>query len=371
MSRVRYIADTMEEAWSAARREHGARARIVRAGPGGGRAGVFEVVVETAGATPNVHARRAARLALSRAVAAAALAAGEAREAVASVAAQVAEPGRVGAVLARLAARLRAQALPEEFAGHVVARAREAIEQDAGAPERALEQAAAASAVESIAALLPVAAPTEPMRRGAEGRPTVIAVAGATGVGKTTTVAKLAAGLAAGRGLRIGFVAADAFRVGAVDQLRTYASILGAPLRAADGPSAVRESIAALGGCDVVLVDTPGRGHRDQERIAEIAEILRAARPDETHLLLPASASGATLARAVAAFAPVGATRLVLSKLDESEGLGALVEPWRRAGAGASWFTTGQEVPDDLERADARAFARRLVEGIAEPGAAA
>ena len=113
----------------------------------------------------------------------------------------------------------------------------------------------------------------------------------------------------------------------------------------------------------LVLVDTPGRGHRDTGRIGEIAEVLRAVQPDETCLVLPGSAGASTLRESVTAFAPVGASRVVLSKLDEGESLGSLVDVVRSGGIPAGWFTTGQEVPDDLERADARAFAERLVGG--------
>jgi flagellar biosynthesis protein FlhF len=117
-----------------------------------------------------------------------------------------------------------------------------------------------------------------------------------------------------------------------------------------------------------VLVDTPGRGHRDTGRIGEIAEVLRALQPDETCLVLPGSAGASTLRESAAAFAPVGASRVVLSKLDEGESLGSLVDVVRSGGIPAGWFTTGQDVPDDIEHADAHAFARRLLGTDASEG---
>jgi flagellar biosynthesis protein FlhF len=189
----------------------------------------------------------------------------------------------------------------------------------------------------------------------------VVALAGPTGVGKTTTLAKLAASWRVDRRLRVGIVAADAFRVGAVEQLRTYGNIIDAPVQAAHGPASAAEALARLADCDVVLVDTPGRGHRDAMRIGEVAETVRAVRADESLLVLPGSASAGTLSESADAFRAVAPTRVVLSKLDESEGLGALVGAVRRSDRPAAWFTTGQGVPDDLERADARAFAERLV----------
>jgi flagellar biosynthesis protein FlhF len=210
---------------------------------------------------------------------------------------------------------------------------------------------------------------TEPRVEAAEDAFRTLAVVGPTGVGKTTTLAKLAAEWRVARGLKVGLVAADAFRVGAFEQLRTYARIIDAPVRAADGRSSAVDALAALSECDVVLVDTPGRSHRDGGRIGEIADLLGALRPDETHLVLPGSASTRTLAESATAFAAVRPSRIVLSKLDESEGLGALVGAVRSSGVPVSWFTTGQEVPDDIERADARRFAERLL-GNVEDGAA-
>lgn len=362
MTRVRYIADSMAEAVAAARRQHGIRARIVHAGalPGGfGRRGSFEVVVDAAPASLGVtRARRAARLALARAVIAARRASDEAGDAVAAVQSVPVVEVRP-AVLARLAARLRLQSLPEELVSHVLSRVEEELGDAVGSDDA--DALVRHAALQAVAGLLPVSTPRAPTIGRADGRPHVVLVAGPTGVGKTTTVAKLAAAFRAEHGLRVGLVAADAFRVGAVEQLRTYAQIIGAPVRPADGPSAVRDALASLASCDVVLVDTPGRGHRDSARIDEVRALVEAARPDETHLVLPGSASAASLDAAVGAFGRVGATRIVLSKLDESETLGGAVAAVRRAGAAASWFTTGQEVPDDIERADAHRFAEILL----------
>ena len=362
MTRVRYIADSMAEAMFAARRNHGMDVRVLRAGPRAaqGRRMAFEVVVD-AGAS-STAARRAARAALARAVMAARIAA---REAHVTVAAARPGPPDAGAV-ARLAARLRAQALPEDLVAHVLASVRERIDAAAADEMDAIAHAAALSAVES---LVPVSAPIAPTGAAATGRPLVIGVAGPTGVGKTTTLAKLASIWRIDRGLRVGIVAADAFRVGAVEQLRTYGRILGVAVHASEGPSAAAEALARMSDRDVVLVDTPGRGYRDAARIEEVAAVLRAVRADETLLVLPGAASLRTLEEAVDAFRATAPTRTVLTKLDECEGLGALVGAVRRSACPAAWFTDGQEVPDDIERADAGALARRML-GEAPGGAA-
>jgi flagellar biosynthesis protein FlhF len=352
----------MAEAMFAARRNHGMDVRVVRAGPraSGGRRMALEVVVEAVASA--TAARRAARAALARAVMAAHAAA---REASGTVAAARTAASDAGAV-ARLAARLRAQALPEDLVAHVVASVRERI--DAAAADE-MDSIAHAAALAAVASLVPVSEPLAPVAAGAAGRPLVIGVAGPTGVGKTTTLAKLASVWRIDRGLRVGIVAADAFRVGAVDQLRTYGRILGVAVHASEGPSAAAEALARMADRDVVLVDTPGRGHRDAARIDEVAAVLRAVRADETLLVLPGASSARALEEAVDAFRATGPTRTVLTKLDESEGLGALVGAVRRSRCPASWFTDGQEVPDDIERADAAAFARRMLGDGAGGGA--
>jgi flagellar biosynthesis protein FlhF len=363
LTRVRYIADSMSEAITAARRNHGMAVRIVHAGarPGRGRALSFEVVVEAASAASS--ARRAARIALARAVVAAHGAAAEARDTVRSV---PGAPVAAEALLSRLAIRLRGRGLPEELVELVLGRVRVEL-RGAGAAE--LGPALRAAAVDAVAALLPVAAPAPAARAGPTGRPRLIAVAGATGVGKTTTVAKLAAELRMARGMRVGLVAADAFRVGAFEQLRTYARIIDAPVRAADSPASARDAVAAMADCDVLLVDTPGRAPRDAARIAEVAAILAAVRPDETHLVVSGAASAGGQLEAARAFGAVSPTRVVLSKLDEAGSPGSLVAAVRASGVSASWFTTGQEVPDDIEPADARAFAARLVDDAGDGAA--
>lgn len=232
MTRVRYIADSMTEAITAARRQHGMGVRIVHAGAR--RTGAFsrtlsfEVIIEAASRT--AQARRAAREALARAVMVGRMAADEAN---ASIAAMTTGPA-CAAVMARLGARLRAQALPGDLVDHVLGQVGAEL-QSATADE--IELMAQAAAVNAVAGLLPVAVTHAPRRADVTGRPRIIAIAGPTGVGKTTTLAKLAAECRVTRGLRVGLLAADSFRVGAVEQLRTYGSIIGAEVRAANGSS--------------------------------------------------------------------------------------------------------------------------------------
>ncbi len=210
---------------------------------------------------------------------------------------------------------------------------------------------------EAVEACVPVAPPTAVV----PGTRRVVALVGPTGVGKTTTVAKLAANFKLTQGHRPGLVTVDTYRIAAVEQLRTYAEIIDLPLAVANTPAEIAAAIDRLGDVDIVLIDTAGRSPRDEVKIRELAEFLAAARPDEVHLVLSASAGERSLRSAVDRFAVVHADRLILTKLDEAEGLGGLLTLLGQADRPVSYLTTGQAVPDDIEPADRRRLAALIL----------
>ncbi len=221
-------------------------------------------------------------------------------------------------------------------------------------------RAATAEAVGDCLAIAPPIAAVAGARR-------IVALVGPTGVGKTTTVAKLAAGFKLVKGLRPGLVTVDTYRIAAVEQLRTYAEIIDLPLAVANAPSEMRRAIEGLGDVDLVLIDTAGRSPRDEVKIRELAEFLAAAGPDEVHLVLSASGGERSLRSAVERFASVHADRLILTKLDEAEGLGGVFSVVVTADRPVSYITTGQAVPDDIEPARRGRLARLILgyEGVA------
>ncbi len=214
-----------------------------------------------------------------------------------------------------------------------------------------------AAMLDAVATLLPQA-----QESWGTGR-RVVALIGPTGVGKTTTIAKLAALYKLRDRMKVGLVTADTYRIAAVEQLRTYANIIGLPLRVALTPAQMASEIAALSDCDVVLVDTAGRSQHDQSRLEELSAMTRAAEPTETHLVLSASASEVVQRRIVDSFGALEPDRLIFTKLDEAVQLGALVNVAVRAGRPLSYVTLGQEVPDDIAPAEPRRVARMVVEG--------
>lgn len=222
---------------------------------------------------------------------------------------------------------------------------------------------ARAAVLRKLAAYIPASdTPPEPVR-GRDGRPTTIALVGPTGVGKTTTIAKLAATYKLRMGKRVGLVTGDTYRIAAVEQLRTYAGIIGLPLRVALTPAEMRAGCEALSDCDVILVDTAGRAPGDSGKVNELGAFLDAALPHQVHLVLSSTASEACMRHAVASFAAVGPTHLIYTKLDEAVSFGVLVNIARKINAKLSFVTTGQEVPDQIEAGDANRLATLILEG--------
>ncbi len=198
--------------------------------------------------------------------------------------------------------------------------------------------------------------------------PRVVALVGPTGVGKTTTVAKLAARYALQEKRRVGLITVDTFRIAAVEQLKTYARIMGVPIRVALDAASFRSAVDDLADRDLVLVDTAGQSPRDEASLMELLELFPEDVRTEVHLVLAVTTRGRDLQAALRHYAPVGPSRLLLTKLDETECHGALLGLPLVARLPLSYLTTGQNVPDDIEEATAQGVAGYLVRGL-EAGA--
>lgn len=243
--------------------------------------------------------------------------------------------------------------IPEVLTRRLVRHIAEGLEPDQFGDDEAIRVALR----EAVAQCIPVAPPISPV----VGARRVVALVGPTGVGKTTTVAKLAANFKLAHGARVGLITVDTYRIAAVEQLRTYAEIIDLPLAVVNDPSEMARALDELGAVDLVFIDTAGRSPRDEVKIRELAEFLRQARPDEIHLVLSAVAGQRSLKAAVDRFAAVQVDRLILTKLDEADSLGGILGVLGLSGRPVSYLTTGQAVPDDIEPADRMRLARLIL----------
>jgi flagellar biosynthesis protein FlhF len=207
---------------------------------------------------------------------------------------------------------------------------------------------------EMIAEEIPIAGPIQVT----PGKRRMVALVGPTGVGKTTTVAKLAANYRLREKCRVGLITVDTYRIAAVEQLRTYADIIDLPMEIVGTPGEMHQAVARMSDMDLILMDTAGRSPRDEVKIQELKSMLAEAAPDEVHLVLSSVASASSLSKMAAQFAAVGTTALVLTKLDEAASLGNLLPLVRSSRLPLSYLTHGQNVPDDIAPADRQRLAR-------------
>ncbi|AAR36447.2 flagellar biosynthesis protein FlhF [Geobacter sulfurreducens] len=179
--------------------------------------------------------------------------------------------------------------------------------------------------------------------------PRIIALVGPTGVGKTTTIAKLAAHYALREGHRAALITIDNFRVGAVEQLKTYSRIMGVPVEVAATAAELEAAIELHSDKELILIDTAGRSHKDSEKIEELKGFLESRFAIEIHLCLAATTRDREVLEIVERFGVLSVSRVIFTKLDESESYGSIVNAHLRTKFPLSYFTTGQRVPEDLE----------------------
>jgi flagellar biosynthesis protein FlhF len=222
-----------------------------------------------------------------------------------------------------------------------------------------LEHARRANATRDAAPLAPppagrVAATDEARAWPALGRPEEtagphrVALVGPTGAGKTTTLAKLANHPDAYGGRRVGVLCLDTYRVGAIEQARAYAELSRVPFAVAHEPDDAERALRRLRGCEVVLIDTAGRGPNATRDLDETCALLARLAPHEVHVTLPAGLRAEVMSRVVADWKARGATHVLPTKLDEVPDDTAAFDVAVRHRLRVRWVAVGQEVPADL-----------------------
>jgi len=179
--------------------------------------------------------------------------------------------------------------------------------------------------------------------------PRIIALVGPTGVGKTTTTAKLAAMYALNRGNKVALITMDIFRVGAVEQLKTYSRIMGIPLEVASTPKELEKAVEKHSDCDLIFIDTAGRSHKDKEKLDEMKNFLDHKIPMEVYLCLSATTKDRELEEILNRFRIFQVSKVVFTKIDECESFGNMVNLLIKDNLQIAYFTTGQRVPEDIE----------------------
>ncbi len=184
---------------------------------------------------------------------------------------------------------------------------------------------------------------------------------GPTGVGKTTTLAKLAAKASVGMGKSVGLITADTYRIAAVEQLKTYSEILNIPIKVIYEPKEVVEAIEIYKDKDIILIDTAGRNHKVEEQLQEVKELIGYVEEPDVFLVVSALTAYKDIVSITRSYQFLDRYKLLFTKLDEATTLGNILNMRTLTGKPLSYFTTGQSVPDDIEIADAEKIANIIV----------
>ena len=186
-----------------------------------------------------------------------------------------------------------------------------------------------------------------------DSRQKIITFIGPTGVGKTTTMAKIAAHFAVDEDKSVGLITADTYRIAAVEQLQTYSNIIDIPFAVCYSSSKLKEMLEGqFRDCDLVLIDTPGSSWKDQQQLGRLKDYTDKEFVDEVHLLLSLNTKSSDLRSVVSKFSKLNPDRVLLTKLDETNSYGDIINIKENYELPLSYLTVGQDVPEDLEIAN-------------------
>ena len=194
-----------------------------------------------------------------------------------------------------------------------------------------------------------------------ENNQIIAAFIGTTGVGKTTTIAKLAARLMLEKTRKVGLISLDAYRIGAMEQLKTYANILGVPCFQVFKKKDLLFALRRMEGKDVVLIDTAGQSQYDRSRLDELRRLIPGDLNISTHLLLSIATAEAEMHKAADNFRCLKYQSYIFSKRDEARKCGSILNQIMEKNLPVSYITTGQNVPEDIERAERAKILKSIV----------
>ncbi len=247
----------------------------------------------------------------------------------------------IPAELAAIESRLLEQEIHPELVVSLLTEARSQLDQ-------AFEDWTAADAITVVRELL------LRLLRSAKAKPIqnstkIVHFVGPTGVGKTTTIAKLAAEQVLKFNRKVGFITSDTYRIAAIEQLRTYANILNVPLEVVFSSSEMTRALHQFADYDVVFMDTAGRNFRNEMNVSELNALLKASGQCETYLVLSLTSKYRDMKTITENFSKFKLDKLLFTKLDETETIGGIVNLVHDFDLRGSYVTNGQNVPDDIE----------------------
>lgn len=176
-----------------------------------------------------------------------------------------------------------------------------------------------------------------------------VVLVGPTGVGKTTTIAKLAGRISLIEKRKVGLITIDTYRIGAVEQLKTYADIMNIPFKVVFTMKEMDAALESMKDCDVVLIDTTGRSSKNMMQISELRAFIDKASTDNIHLVLSCTTKNKDIHSIISGFGALNFNHVIITKLDETTTYGSIVNILETAKKPLSFVTTGQNVPDDIK----------------------
>ncbi len=251
----------------------------------------------------------------------------------------VVEEDRLPKVLQPLSARMTSQEVEKEIQSEIFAKLIVALDRNPALTEEQVYETAHAEIIHLIKTHEKVTAVNDPE---------MVCFIGPTGVGKTTTIAKIAADYMLREEKKVGLITSDTFRIAAVEQLKTYGVILNIPVKVVDTSAGLQQAITELKDCDIILMDTAGRNYQQKQYIEDLERLLPKEAKIQINLVLSLTSKFEDMKKIIENFNTIKMDQLVLTKKDETSSTGAILNLICRYAIPISYIGNGQNVPDDL-----------------------